>query len=1043
MKFFTASALLAGALLSGVSVIPFLPAASKMTERFDLEIKLISSAAGHLQLYYDRGTGFKETDSFLVPVVAGSEYHTYRLALPPGTYRNLRFDPLDRDGAIAIESARIVDGRGGELRNIGLDQFTPLNQIQLLSNADGRLEVVTVPGGNDPQLLINFNSPLQLRESWTLAVGEWASRAAVVWALLAIILWAADRWVAARNGAVTGAHWAMANPGRAMAIVGAVAVIVSSYPVIFLGKSYVSPNFGKDPRQAQEGPASVVTLLYDGFPTLPGYGQEQVSNVQGADVGAIMWQHIPFSMIQHRALFRDAEFPLWNRYESTGSPLLGQGQSMFGDPLHFFVIAANGAAWAWDLKYLCAKWLFSFGLGLIVLAATRHCPSALLIGFGAPFVGFFVYRVNHPAFFSLCYAPWPLFCWIRAAQAVTGRATARWLAGLVLANVALLSSGTVKEAYMLLLTINFSGLCVVLTDIAPWKVRLAKMAGAAWAGIIFILVAAPLWGTFLITLRGAYTSYDAVSAFQIQPGMLLGAFDEAFYRPLSRGELVFNPSANFLILAGLLYFLATLRHHFANRAVIILAAASLLPFSMAFGLVPPSWIVRLPFLANVAHIDNCFTCGLIILWAVLAGAGFAAAARRLGESEGRDDLVGAALMLFALVFGFVAFGQAVHRSVFGPGITFSPLDPGQSMTTSPFVWGYLATLLLGTIGGGLIARHALQRRRLSPAAGLMLVVCIAALLWRQGLQAGSGFPDYVVHPPIRANFQALSAAVDFIQRGQRKEPARSIGLKNNLFPGWSAVYGIEGVSGPDALINPYYRELTTASPLQRIWDWRLYLSRDNVAPSRPFLDFLNVRYYLDLKSNQAVLGAVLKPDRMGDLDVYESPTAWPRAFFTDRIGYYEKPEQFVQQILQGDGKPFAATLPTEVAAFPTLASLPDDQPSRTIVPATRYKLTEDTTSFDIQAPTAGLVVLTEAFWPAYSHAEIDGHTVPVVRINHAFEGVAVDSEGIHHVSFHYRPRHFFFLLELSAAGLVLAAASLGLVRRLTRGEAIQPVLVLI
>ena len=170
---------------------------------------------------------------------------------------------------------------------------------------------------------------------------------------------------------------------------------------------------------------------------------------------------------------------------------------------------------------------------------------------------------------------------------------------------------------------------------------------------------------------------------------------------------------NFLILAGLLYFLATLRQHWTNRAATTLAVVSLLPLSMAFGLVPPAWIVRLPFLANVAHIDNSFSCGLIVLWTVLAGVGFAAAARRLGEREGPGDLAVAGLLLFALVFAYVAFFQAVHRSVFGVGMTFSPINPGQPIPVSTFVWTYLAVLLaaLAAIAG--LARRALRRRRSS------------------------------------------------------------------------------------------------------------------------------------------------------------------------------------------------------------------------------------------------------------------------------------------------------------------------------------------
>ena len=56
--------------------------------------------------------------------------------------------------------------------------------------------------------------------------------------------------------------------------------------------------------------------------------------------------------------------------------LLGQGQSMIGDPLHWITILAGGATWAWDLKFVLAKLLFAFGIGLLVRAATGRLGVA-------------------------------------------------------------------------------------------------------------------------------------------------------------------------------------------------------------------------------------------------------------------------------------------------------------------------------------------------------------------------------------------------------------------------------------------------------------------------------------------------------------------------------------------------------------------------------------------------------------------------------------------------------------------------------------------
>jgi hypothetical protein len=792
--------------------------------------------------------------------------------------------------------------------------------------------------------------------------------------------------------------WVTAErPVRAIALVSMLAVLLSTYPVVFSGKSYVSPNYD-------------IPLLYGWFPTLPGYTSQNISPVWNSDVGAIMWAHVPYSMIQHRALLHDGELPLWNRYNSGGVPLLGQGQSMFGDPLHLFVILADGASWAWDLKYLVAKWLFAAGLGLLVLAVTRHLPAALIVSLAAPFAGFFVYRLNHPAFFSLCYAPWPLYCLVRVAQARSTRATIGWIAGLLLANLALMNSGTVKEAYMLLFMMNFSGACVVLSANFPWPTRLAKLGGLLWAGILFTLVTAPVWLTFIDSLRGAYTFSDSTDVNQISPFLLLGAFDEGLFRWLQVNADVFNPSANFLILAGVLYFLATLRYHLANRAVLALALSSLVPLSLVFGLVPAEWISRVPFLTNVGHIDSTFMCGLIVLWSVLAGAGFAAAAQRLGTPKGRGDLLRGGLLLSGLVLGFVIFHRALEQEwVAAPEVV-------------SFVWHYLALLLISVMGLGLLARQALIRLRLNWLQLPVIFTCTLVLLWRQGLHDGATFIPYAAQAAPRVDFQAPSPAVHFVQESVHNDPARVIGVKNCLYPGWSGVYRLEGFNGPDALMNPYYRQLASLSALKNELDWRYYIARDTPADARRFLDFMNVRYYFDQRGIKASITADLRPDYTADLAVYTSPTAWPRAFFTNRLEVYETPGQLMARVLHGDGRPFAAIQASDFSATPSLAALVGDQAGRTIVAAGKYHLSENKTSFEIRAPSAGIVILEETWWHGYSHARIDGQPTKVVRINHTFQGVLV-SPGVHTVSVSYAPEQLGLALKLSVTGLVLILGS--------------------
>jgi hypothetical protein len=1000
---FSLPALLVAALLSVVAAIPFLPFAAPTSAQFHFEVTVTANTAGTAQLFFDLGRGIIEADSSRAVIEAKPGPQRLRFSLPPGTYRAIRLDPIDRTAELSLSDPVIRARDGSVARRFALTDFTAENQIFSLVVTGDAVLAITTPGAVDPTLGVRLAEPFVLATTLGQNLRSGLFTATCVFAGLLIALFVLQR---ARPRLLSFWAWLAPRPARAVALGALLAVVASSYPVLFFGKSIVSPNNG-------------TTLLYEGFPTLPGYTDRTTANVAGADIGAIMWQHVPLSMLQHDALLRDGELPLWNRYNSTGSVLLGQGQSMFGDPIHLLVIAANGATWAWELKYLVAKWLLAWGLGLCVLRLTRHLPSALLVAFAADFLGFFPFRVNHPAYFSFCYAPWALYCWLRISTAPRWTDSARWTAGLLLANWTLMNSGTAKEAYMLLLTLNFAGGCTLLLAPLSARERLIRLGLGAWAGLIFVCLGAPVWLTFLDALKEAYTSYNAATAFQVQPSLALGFFDEILLRPFWVNETVYNPSANFLILTGVLAFLVYLRAVTADRVVLGLALAALVPLCIVFGLLPPLWIVKLPFLGNVAHIDNSFGIGLIQLLVVLAGVGFAQAAARLGQPTGRADLGIGALLLFALVFPYIAFRQTIQRS------TYSYLHWPETLPYSPFVWGSLVALLLAAVGFMLVARRILRR---GPTAATLLFAfgCIVVMLWRHGWHAGVGFEGRVVTPAIRADLNAPSPAAAAVRADQKDEPWRTVGFQGNLFPGWNDAYRLEGLNGPDALINPYYRELIEICDFVRIWDWRIYQEIGTYAPLRPFYDFLNVRHYLDYHSGQPQLGTLFAKVFDGDLDVYRSESAWPRAFFTDRLAPYATAKDFANLVRTGDGRPFAAMQANDPALR---TDIPPALATRTVVPAKNYRLTTNTTAFEVDAPGPGVVALTEAWLPYDFRVFLNGQRVHYLRLNHAFKGVVIPAAGKYRVEFTYRPRRLSLALNLTYLGLGLLGASAWLVRR--------------
>jgi uncharacterized membrane protein YfhO len=82
-------------------------------------------------------------------------------------------------------------------------------------------------------------------------------------------------------------------------------------------------------------------------------------------------------------------------------------------------------------------------------------------------------------------------------------------------------------------------------------------------------------------------------------------------------------------------------------------------------------------------------------------------------------------------------------------------------------------------------------------------------------------------------------------------------------------------------------------------------------------------------------------------------------------------------------------------------------------------LTINATSFTIDAPSKGIIVLNEAFLKRDFVVPLNGKSVRYFRLNHAYKGVMVNTPGRYAVSFSYWPWYFTLSLWISAAGLFL------------------------
>jgi len=685
--------------------------------------------------------------------------------------------------------------------------------------------------------------------------------------------------------------------------------------------------------------------------------------------------------------------------------------SMLGDPLHWPAVITGGAAWAWDFKFVAAKVLFALGIGLLVRTTSRSLTVALLMTSSAPFIGFFVYRFCHPAVFAMSYAPWILLPWLEGIRAGNRRKAAAWAALLIFANWWQLNSGTAKEASVFLLCMNGAGFLALLASRMPMRERLVRLGIFAWASVVFLLLSAPLWMLFLDALSKAWTFYDRPQVYQIQPGLLIGLFDDIFYRQLVPAEFLANPSANFLVLLGVAWALVRVRVLAVDRTFLAVLLSTAGAAAVAFGVVSPLVLAQIPLIRNIYHFDDTFSGALFVLLFIVAGYGLRECHRRMRLAEWRGDWT-LVLCLVGVLFGaFIGLTQASHRV----GLTFH--EVGESTPLSEFFWDYGAALVVA-LAVFPWAWRAVRLRQ--PAAATWLLVACAAWAtfhFRHGMHLVTSFDTLAMNPKTRLDIREVRSPAMQQIASAIKEPVRVSGIDWTM-TGINVPVRFETIDGADALLNPAMRDLIVKGfGMEAVWSWRTLVLRQNFAKVHRGLDMLGVRFYLDKAGRGHELPG-LKLLGTTDLDVLESETAWPRAFFTDTVASYREIPEMMRLVNEGDGRPFAAMLAPSRALLPLPAT---DLAQRTIVPAHAYKLTQNTTTFEIEAPGPGVAVLGEAWVPDDLIATVDGEPAEVLRVNHALRGVVIQQPGHHVVKFRYRPALLtatLWLTLLGAAGLI-------------------------
>ncbi len=553
-------------------------------------------------------------------------------------------------------------------------------------------------------------------------------RFALIWAGALLVVWVAE-WLLFRvwPGGVRPIKrltaWSRRCPAGAIVAVALVATILATYPLLLFGRSLVSPN---------NGPKG---MLYDALPLTPQSSDMLVEDTRGSDTAAAMYAFVPYSQVQRQAI-ADGQWPLWNRYNASGRPLWGQGQTFLLDPLHWLTLVTPDPSLGWDLKFVAHRLVFAVGVGLASFAATGAWLPAAIAACAAPFVGVYAYRVSHPASFTLTYAPWILLGWFRLAGARRRSELARATLILIVAASLTLVASPPKEGAVMLLGTSATGMLSVLLSEGPWTHRFRRALAATLAGIATLLLTAPHWLIFLDTLRVSATNYTVP---HVQPtglaervALVLG--------PLAPGPVLpgFHALGFVLVLAAL----SDRARLFALRHALACAVVVFVLLSVAFGVVPERWLIRVPLVANIYHVHDVFVTAALPMLLVLSAAG---AATLLAASR---------IRVFAVTAMMVAASWWVVAQV---------ADSSQPFSFEP--WAALFVLVPAIMLPGCLRVIRLAPQSPLPAAAAM--AAIAVLILPGGLHVESTIPPLdalLVQPRLRVPLDANSPAVDSVHR---------------------------------------------------------------------------------------------------------------------------------------------------------------------------------------------------------------------------------------------------------------------------------------
>ncbi len=751
------------------------------------------------------------------------------------------------------------------------------------------------------------------------------------------------------------------------------AVFVAFLPVVFLGEAF-----------ATNGVYAPLDIAYRWEPLASYKGRFGIGNQRTPLLVDVVDMHVPWRKAVRDAA-KNGRWPLWNRFQLAGEPLLAVQMSEVlwpGGWLGFALPLAQ--AWTFDM----ALRIFVALLAAFLLLRDMDCSNVAAC-FGATawaLCDFLIFCLGYPL--GPAAAALPLLVLGLRRIALTNGRDGR---GVTVAATALILSAGHPETS--LHAVAFGGvffLVVLLQQPANMRARplfqalVSGLLGVALMAITIVPFLEVLPHTFEYGIRSGYFSATRKSVPLIQSAVNIENQVVSYSLGVSGRSLVAEHHETSSYGGALILIFAVVGLCVPSKHRLALATVGVLGILIAIGLRGVADVAgKLP-LFSIAINQRLVFVGAFSL-AIFAGLGLDAVIR-----GNRWRLASGA----AVGVGILIFGVWIERR---------PTMLSLKMTPRYMEWRLALELL--PVLGVIAAASWRPARRLLMRHAWIVPLALAAFRYPETGRLYSVAPANSFYPPL----EVLAP----IARGQ---PQRFAAFGLNFIPNMAALYELEDVRGYEAMT---LRRLVETFPLWCVSQGMWFNRIDD--PTKPFLAFLNVRYFLvpvDYATPPGWRSVASGPGAR----LLENERVLARAFVPRRI-YCDD---------NNDGQ--LATLKSiQDFGVEGVAGLGCATPQwrdngRAVAQVQRYDANAMSVAVQAAAPT--LVATSIPAWPGWQ-VHVDGDASQPIFYNHAFLGVQVPA-GNHLVTLNYLPRGVLIGGLISGLAAVLLIAKSVFTARVSR-----------